>query len=680
MLHLDVPEPTAPRADPPPALRAEVAPSTQPGRVGGRLLVAAVVAALLPVVVATVRAVHRGWLPVGDNAYFAIRARDVLTEHHPLLGTWTSASITAGTNFNNPGPLLFDLLAAPAKLVPGGAGVAVGAALLNAAAIVGIAVAARRRGGPLVGVLAMVVTTALCWSMGSELLFDPWQPHSLLLTSLLLAVLVWSLAAGDVVALPWVVGVASLLVQTHLSYAVLVVAQVVVGVVGLLVALRHARRDATGWPAVRTTAVRSLLAAGVVLAACWAQPLVEQVTGEGVGNLSRLAANAGSSPETVGPALGTRLVARVVAAPPWLLRPSFSEALHPSERAAEIVPGIHLPDLPSTTTAVWSVGVVAVALAACGLWGARRRDRSAVAAVAVAAAAVAAGLVTAASLPVGFLGIAPHQFRWLWPLAAFTVLAVAAAAAGAGVRSSRTATRVTAAATAAVVVLAAWNLPTHNVGAGPADDDWAIPVVRRINEQMVALEGEGPLVIDMRGIRFAEPYSGPVMAELQRRGIPFVVDDEGMVRQLGPSRRAAPGDRRLLIREGDGTQEAPPGARRAVLVEGLDAAGKAELAQLRAEVVGTLRALGGVPLNERGRAALAGGDLPVLASVPAPPGPEPEALLASRELAFLVEHDLLERVAGRRAVFERHTALQRTWDRETVALFVAPPDGGTPGP
>ena len=62
-------------------------------------------AVLLPIVVAVVRAVANDWFPVGDNALLAIRAADVGTRHHPLLGSWTSASLALGTDVNNPGPL-----------------------------------------------------------------------------------------------------------------------------------------------------------------------------------------------------------------------------------------------------------------------------------------------------------------------------------------------------------------------------------------------------------------------------------------------------------------------------------------------------------------------------------------------------------------------------------------------
>ena len=82
---------------------------------GGRLAALVAVAAV-PIVVAAARAVNRGWYPLGDNALYALRARDVLTSNHPLIGTWTSASLASGIDLNHPGPLLFDLLAAPARI------------------------------------------------------------------------------------------------------------------------------------------------------------------------------------------------------------------------------------------------------------------------------------------------------------------------------------------------------------------------------------------------------------------------------------------------------------------------------------------------------------------------------------------------------------------------------------
>ena len=112
--------------------------------------IAAVVIAITPLVVATVRALARGWVAIGDNGLILLRAEDVATANHPLLGTWTSASLTAGRNINNPGPLWFDVLAPFVRIGGPSVGLAVGVMVANIAAIVGAAWAAQRRaaGGP----------------------------------------------------------------------------------------------------------------------------------------------------------------------------------------------------------------------------------------------------------------------------------------------------------------------------------------------------------------------------------------------------------------------------------------------------------------------------------------------------------------------------------------------------
>src|SRR5262249_51651383 len=86
------------------------------------LWVLTVALAILPIVVAVVRAILDHWLPVGDDAYFVLRPRDVWTSHIPLLGTWTSASLSTGRDINNPGPLFFDALAVPVTVFGGAAG------------------------------------------------------------------------------------------------------------------------------------------------------------------------------------------------------------------------------------------------------------------------------------------------------------------------------------------------------------------------------------------------------------------------------------------------------------------------------------------------------------------------------------------------------------------------------
>ena len=88
-----------------------------------------VVAVCLPILWAAVRAAAGRWLPVGDDAYFTERSRDVLTSHHPLLGAWSSGSVDLETPINNLGPTQLDLLAPFTRFTPHG-GTAVGVAVM----------------------------------------------------------------------------------------------------------------------------------------------------------------------------------------------------------------------------------------------------------------------------------------------------------------------------------------------------------------------------------------------------------------------------------------------------------------------------------------------------------------------------------------------------------------------
>ncbi len=638
------------------------------GSTPDRLFAASVVAVLIPVVVATVRAAQRGWRPVGDNGYFLIRSRDVLTSHHPLLGTWTSASQNTATNFNNPGPLLFDLLALPTKL-GGSIGLAIGAAALNGLSLVGIALMARRRGGPVVGMAAVLVSGLLCSSMGSELLYDPWQPHSLLLPFLFGLTCTWALADGDVVALPWALGVGSLLVQTHLTYAVLVVALGMWGVIGLGRALRQARADdPDGWAARRRSLRRVLVVSAVVVGLCWLQPVVENVTASGQGNLSRLAGNMTSAEEKVGVADGTRVVADVVIVPPAWLRPSFAEALD-HNTAQQDPDQIASLDASFPVAAMLLVGLGALMLAA-GWTARRRRDGAALAALATAGVALGTGLVTAWLMPSGAFGISAHQFRWLWPLGAFTALALLAAVIGQVATTSHRRQVLSVALFVGILLVAASTLPTYNVRAGPVADATAGATMDEAARQMVALEDEGPLLVDTTGIRFAEPYTGPVMAELQRRGIPFYVDSEVQVRQLGEARRLGDEDvQRLLFREGDGAAAPVPGARRVVYVEGLDETEQRERDARRDAIVDHLTTSG-----------LVTRDLDDGSLLPAERAAVPtdhdratiERLVDSGLILRLLEDDHLVLSDEWEERLGRYQDLEDRWDFRTMGLFLAP--------
>jgi hypothetical protein len=204
--------------------------------------------------------------------------------------------------------------------------------------------------------------------MGSEMLFDPWQPHAVMLPFLLYVVLVWSVTCGDAIALPIAAFAGSLVVQTHLSYAVIVPLVGVWAVVGLAVHLRGARADASTWSDARRGVLRAVVATALVLAVCWAQPVVEQLTGDGQGNLSRLlGASRDPAAETVGLARGARTIAAVLVLPPEWLRSSIARGWQGALNALS-----RHPDLPSTGVAIVCLTLLAALVAICAL-DARRR-------------------------------------------------------------------------------------------------------------------------------------------------------------------------------------------------------------------------------------------------------------------------------------------------------------------
>ena len=127
------------------------------------------------------------------------------------------------------------------------------------------------------------------------------------------------------------------------------------------------------------------------------------------------------------------------------------------------------------------------------------------------------------------------------------------------------------------------------------------PVVRELNPQLATLEGEGPFLFEVEGLRFAEPYSVAIQAELQRRGIEFRSTDEGIVRQLGESRRADGTERTRLVvrrrRAGDRADGGRTSGRVRVVVDGRE---RRELARLTDEVSAII-ATEGLPLSSVGR-------------------------------------------------------------------------------
>jgi hypothetical protein len=530
------------------------------------------------VIVAPIRALARGWAAVGDNGLILLRSQDVLTRNHPLLGSWSSASLRAGEPISHPGPLWFDVLAPFVRIGGPSVGFALGVMASNAAAVVVAAWAARRAGGTPALLVVTTLSAGLAWSMGSELLFDAWQPHAMLLPFWAALVLAWALGTGDLLVAPVFVGVASLVVQTHVSFVYALALVAAFGLVGAVWSARSRARtaDPSDGAGARRSTRWAIAASAVVAGLAWIQPLIDQATGEG--NITALiTAGSSGAGATIGPRIGTRIVASVVALPPWWGRSGFDQTIV----GTRIVDG----ELDLTTSEVAggaatasALVVVALVLGAVGAFGWGRRSRPILTLAVLAAVAILAAVVTAAVIPVTELGFGPHQLRWLWPISMLVPACV-----GFAVATEIPRRFALPAGVAGVSLFAAMAMPTHGapVGAGGERDQTA--TVMQLLEQLESYRPDDPVVYDATVLRFGEPYSGPTLAAFARNGVEFVAADEITVRQIGRRREADGSERwRVFQVEGEAADATPAGARRIAYANGLSEQERAELEELRA--------------------------------------------------------------------------------------------------
>src|SRR4051812_31405055 len=80
--------------------------------------VASGLVASLPAILSTAHGLAVHSTPVGDDAVIAPRSYDVLTSHSPLVGQYSASSVVLGQPSHSLGPMLYWLLAVPARLGP----------------------------------------------------------------------------------------------------------------------------------------------------------------------------------------------------------------------------------------------------------------------------------------------------------------------------------------------------------------------------------------------------------------------------------------------------------------------------------------------------------------------------------------------------------------------------------
>ena len=245
---------------------------------------------LLPLAVAAVPILHSigdGHRTMGDTALLELSIRRL--GHDPLLlGPYSRFG------WNHLGPAPFAALA-PIYWLFGGDSLAlvIGALAVNAAAIVGIAVLAWRRGGAPLLAWALVLVALLVRLLGMDAVRDSWNPHLGILPLALTVVLAWSVACGSRWALPVAVGVGSAVVQTHLGFGPVVGVLLVGAFVLLLTHVRHGL-------------LTPLLVTVVVAAVVWAPTAVEELQDD-PGNLSTIRTYLQEERETPGERAGLRI-------------------------------------------------------------------------------------------------------------------------------------------------------------------------------------------------------------------------------------------------------------------------------------------------------------------------------------------------------------------------------------
>ena len=436
-----------------------------------RLVLIATAAASIPIAVCAIRAVADRWVPLGDTAYTAVNALDVFSGHTPLVGQWSSGATAAVDQpAYSPGPLLFWLLAIPARL-PEASLMIVTIAIVNVASVAGALALARRRGGLGLMLAVAIAIPLMLASLPGEVHADIWNSSAPLLPLVLLVFLAWSLAAGEYRLLPLTALVASFLVQSHLTFAAPAVGVTAVGLIGLVLT----RRPPLPW----------VLAALAVLLVCWSAPLVEQAK-ERPGNLVLLGRAAFADEPTAGIDTGWHAVVRTVGVRPWWLQ----DPDDPVQRARQLRGD---PGALATLTAV----LVLAGLVAAAIAGWRRRRFDVLTAAALALVLCGALAQVAASTPTATYDTLGYTLRWSSPAGMFVWLALGWAAvellAGARLPRPRDGRRAVASAlvatTAAGIVVSAVAVPRR--------DPYA--QMRTIGDQLKAeLPARGSVRVDAR--------------------------------------------------------------------------------------------------------------------------------------------------------------------------------------
>ncbi len=499
----------------PPARRAE----RNWGTVG--VAVAITLVALLPIITVLIQRWGRVYVPVGDQATLDLRIRDVwsFSADTPLTGPYSRFG------WNHPGPMMYYLVALFSGMTrqPAWASL-VGDVLLQGLAVVWTARLSWKAGGLRWMIPWLAVVTLSYWATGPWIFQQLWNPYLPFPFFTLLLLQAWLVGSGEPRRLLGMAFVGSFLIQTHVSYALPVLAVSLWAVVRLLAAEHRAgrsmRRWSLWWPPL------------VVLAAMWFVPLVVDTALHFPGNTVRLVQfYLGLDGSQHLPRLGIQRAVGYLAAefrwrPPWLGGPDppnhFTSLTAPAPTAYLVLPVVLIG--ASWVLARWR----------------RRTDLVALAellAVVVAAAVVALAVLNGPPYP--------YLFFWRIPIGAATVIMGLMVVVDTLPEPPRRLGRAVLCCLLAAGVAVASVSFARTVAAADGPVASMEPVAASIIGQLRA-EGQPHGKVLLRG--YGIPLGGlhaALVDQLAREGAPVSVD-RGLGYQFGDTRTAAPADVRSV--------------------------------------------------------------------------------------------------------------------------------------
>ena len=304
----------------------------------------------------------KGWIPMGDDAAIAIRSFQTISFHPPLVGLTTTAGILQGHYLNDPGPLLFWLLAIPVHIDPNHGALWAAAILAGAALSLSVEAVWSTKLWPGCAVVAFAAAD-LMWLTPEVFERITWNAYFPIPFFIATVVLAWTVSMGLFGWWPALVFVASVAAQCHLIFVIpAILLSLVAPGIGLAVAGKPKR-------------FRWLIGGLAVALACWIAPLTQNFAANG--NLTALIhGNSGLATEGLG--VGLRALARAASPLPIWLTHEPSLVI---DRAA-------FPSYSSPAAG----GIVLCILAAIAIW-AWRSDRRELAALSSIALACSIGLV-----------------------------------------------------------------------------------------------------------------------------------------------------------------------------------------------------------------------------------------------------------------------------------------------